>query len=54
MTRLDFSWAKDRGNWHFEGDPPIMVVNDNAPEEVKEAYERYLKQREAAQKRGTL
>lgn len=55
MTRLDFSWAEDRNHWHFEGDdPPIRVVNDDAPQEVKESYERYLKQVKEAKKRGTL
>ncbi len=52
MTRLDFSWAKDKQYWHFEkGD---VVIHDDAPKKVKEAYERYLKQVEAARKRGTL
>ena len=49
MTRLDFSWSKDERYWHFE-----VVIHDDAPKEVKESYERYLKQAEAARKRGTL
>lgn len=53
MTKLDFSWAKDEKNWHFD-ENGVRVVNDDAPKEVKEAYERYLKQAEAARKRGTL
>lgn len=52
MTKLDYSWAKDRKNWHFENG--VRVLNEDAPKEVKEAYERYLKQREEARKRGTL
>lgn len=55
MTRLDMSWMEDDRYWHFEGeDPPIMVVNDDAPKAIKESYERYMKQKEAAIKRGTL
>ena len=55
MTLLDLSWMQDDRYWHFEGeDPPVMVVNDDAPKEVKEAYERYLKQVESARERGTL
>lgn len=54
MTRLDFSWKdKERKNWHYD-ERGIAVVNDDAPIAVKEAYERFLKQAEAARKRGTL
>ncbi len=52
MTRLDFSWSKDERYWHFENGK--VVIHDDAPKEVKESYEHYLKQAEAAQKRGTL
>lgn len=52
MTRLDFSWKKDKRYIHFENDH--YVVNDDAPIEIREAYARYLKQVEEAQKRGTL
>lgn len=52
MTRLDFSWSKDRSYWHFENGS--VVIHDDALKEVKESYERYLKQKEAAIKRGTL
>lgn len=52
MTRLDFSWMKDERYWHFENGQ--AVVNEDAPTEVKKVYERFLKQAEAAEKRGTL
>lgn len=52
MTKLDYSWAEDKQYWHFENGAP--VIHENAPKEVKESYERYLKQREEARKRGTL
>lgn len=52
MTRLDYSWADDDRYWHFEDGRP--VIHDDAPKEVKEGYERYLKQADAARKRGTL
>ena len=53
MTRLDFSWSKDKRYWHYD-DNLNVVIHDDAPKEVKESYERYLKQAEAARKRGTL
>ena len=52
MTKLDFSWSKDRRYWHFENGS--VVIHKDAPQEVKDSYERYLKQAEAAAKRGTL
>lgn len=52
MTRLDFSWSKDRKYWHFENG--LVVIHEDAPEEVKESYERYLKQAKEAEKRGTI
>ena len=52
MTRLDFSWSTDNQYWHFENGKP--GIHEDAPNEVKRGYERYLKQVEAAQKRGTL
>lgn len=54
MTRLDFSWKDhERKYWHYD-ERGVSVVNDDAPEEIKEAYERYLKQHEEAERRGTL
>lgn len=53
MTRLDFSWSKDKRYWHYDSKLNV-VIHDDAPKEVKESYERYLKQVEAARKRGTL
>ena len=52
MTRLDFSWAKDRRYWHIENGK--VVIHKDAPKEVKEGYEHYLKQLDAAIKRNTL
>lgn len=52
MTRLDFSWSNDKRYWHFENG--VVVIHDDAPKEVKESYKRFLKQAEAAEKRGTL
>ena len=52
MTRLDGYWSKFPEYLHIKnGD---VVIHDDAPKEVKESYERYLKQAEAARKRGTL
>lgn len=53
MTKLDFSWKKDHQYWHYEG-LGKPVIHDDAPQEVKESYERYLRQVEEARKRGTL
>ncbi len=52
MTRLDYSWADDMKYIHVENGE--VVPNKDAPKEVKEAYERFLKQREAARKRGAM
>ena len=51
MTRLDGYWSKFPEYWHIKNG--VVVIHD-APKEVKESYERYLKQAEAARKRGTL
>lgn len=52
MTRLDFSWANDRKYVQIKNGE--VTITEDAPKEVKEAYERYLKQVEEARKRGTL
>ena len=52
MTRLDGYWSKCPEYWHIKNG--VVVIHDDAPKEVKESYERYLKQAEAARKRGTL
>ena len=63
MTRLDGYWSKFPEYWHIKNG--VVVIHDDAPKEVKESYERYLKQAElkkeadlkqaeAARKRGTL
>ncbi len=52
MTILDFSWMDDERYIHIENG--AYVVNSDAPEEVKEAYQRYLEQVKAAAKRGAL
>lgn len=52
MTKLDSYWAKFPQYWHVE--QGVVVIHEDAPKEVKESYERYLKQGEEAAKRGTL
>lgn len=52
MTRLDYSWTNDRKYVCVENGR--VTITKDAPKEVKEAYERFLKQREEARKRGTL
>ena len=52
MTKLDSYWAKFPQHWHVE--KGVVVLHEDAPKEVKESYERYLKQGEEARKRGTL
>ena len=53
MTKLDYFWASndDWCHWTEYGE---LVVNDDAPAEAKESYERYLKQRDEATKRGSI
>lgn len=53
MTKLDFNWSIDKKYWHYD-DNLDVIIHDDAPKEVKESYEHYLKQLEAAIKRGTL
>ena len=53
MTKLDFSWSKDKRHWHYD-DNLKVVIHDDAPREVKESYKRYVEQVAAANKRGTL
>lgn len=52
MTKLDSYWAEFPQYWHVE--QGVVVIHKDAPKEVKESYERYLKQGEAAAKHGTL
>lgn len=54
MTKaLDFSWMDNKKFWHYTEDGRV-VIHEDAPKEVKDSYERYLKQAEEAAKRGTL
>lgn len=53
MTKLDFSWSKDKRHWHYD-DNLKVVIHDDAPREVKESYKRYVEQATVANKRGTL
>mgnify|MGYP000792524874 CR=1 FL=1 len=41
MTKLDFSWSKDKRHWHYD-DNLKVVIHDDAPREVKESYKRYV------------
>ncbi len=46
MTNLDLHWLSNRDWWHYidEGSGK-RALNDDAPEEAKESYRIYLKQK---------
>jgi hypothetical protein len=53
MTALNENyWCSNDNWWHLEGWKP--VINDDAPQEAKESYQRHLKEVEEAKKRGVL
>lgn len=55
MTRiLNRDWKKYRDYYHYDEKDGHTVIHDDAPEEMKKSYEAYLKEIEAAAKRGTL
>ena len=54
MTILDFKWSEDK-KWVEPGeDGKGLRLKKDAPEELQESYRNYLRQLEAAAKRGTL
>lgn len=52
MTRLDVYWQNNENWYHYEGFTP--VINDDAPEEAKESFKRYLEQVKEKKKTGAL
>ena len=54
MTKLDFYWKSKKEWYHRDEVSLCCVVNDDAPEEVKESYRNYLKQVEEKTKKGIL
>ena len=52
MTKFDYFWRSNPEWVKYENRK--FVLKDDAPKEAKESYERYLKQREEATKRGTI
>lgn len=53
MTKLDYYWLSNK-EWSHRMPNGERVINDDAPKEAKESYERYLQQSKEAAKRGTL
>lgn len=43
MKRLDYGWSSNPDWWHYNDDGE-RVINDDAPELVKESYRHYLSQ----------
>ena len=43
MRKLEFKWLKDKRWWHINeyGHP---VVNEDAPDEIKDSYRKYIEQ----------
>ena len=42
MRKMDMDWLNDDRWFHFDGLVP--VIHDDAPAEVKESFENYLKE----------
>ena len=42
MRKLDLYWMSDESWWTFKNDIP--VIKDDAPEEAKESFRRYIRQ----------
>ncbi|MCR5167307.1 MAG: hypothetical protein K6C13_08840 [Oscillospiraceae bacterium] len=47
MRKYDYFWLSNKSwsHWDKRGE---RVINDNAPEEAKKSYARYIEQRKAA------
>lgn len=44
MKRYDFYW-KSNHDWYHFNDDLFPVMNDDAPDEAKESYRNYLRQK---------
>ena len=45
MTKnIDLYWKSNKDWYHWDEEVEGYVINDDAPEEAKESYERYLEQ----------
>lgn len=44
MRKLDYFWRSNENWYHLNGNG-VFVLNDDAPEEAKESYENYLRQK---------
>lgn len=44
MVKLDMYWASEKSWLKFEDDK--ILLRDNAPEEAKQSYRRYIKERD--------
>lgn len=55
MTRTaNIDWMNYKELYHYDGKDGHTVIHDDAPEVMKKSYEAYLKEIEAAKKRGAL
>ena len=55
MTRIvNTDWINYKEFYHYDDKDGHTVIHDDAPEVMKKNYEAYLKEIEAAEKRGTL
>ena len=57
MRRYDIYWMSNDA-WYHQKENGVFVVNDDAPQEAKDSYLHYRKQREEAEReriaRGSL
>ena len=43
MRKLDYFW-KSKKEWYHRKENGVCVINDDAPPEAQESYQRYLEQ----------
>ena len=43
-SNLDLFWKSNEAWYHWDDEVGGFVINDDAPEEAKQSYERYLEQ----------
>ena len=53
MTKLDYYWLSNKA-WSHRLPNGTRVINEDAPKEAKDSYERYLQQSKKAEERGTV
>lgn len=48
MRKYDYHWMS-KEEWYHLNDNGVFVLNDDAPQEAKESYENYRRQKKEAE-----